>query len=90
MRAADTGAHKGGVITLDCVTSPRLVVECRRCTRKGDYRVSTMRQRFGERASLVDILRELSADCPRAQKVRRRIYSDMCEARWVDVAKSIG
>ncbi len=52
-----------GSQTLSDVRRARLVVACDRCLRHGDYSVAKLMRERGD-LRLVDILAELTADCP--------------------------
>jgi len=52
-----------GSQTLSDLRQARLHVTCDRCRRRGDYSVARLKRERGD-LRLVDILAELTADCP--------------------------
>ena len=56
---------------------------CRACPRLGRYRLATLAERFGARASLADVLQALSASCPRQQRNTHPGYE--CGAYYPDL-----
>jgi hypothetical protein len=66
-----------GAITLAdvAVRTDELVVACTRCERAGQYSVKALVRHYGRRRGVPDLLRLLSADCPRALSVSG---CDMC------------
>jgi hypothetical protein len=59
-----------------------LRVECTRCERRGQYRVSTVIEQIGEDGKLTDWLYRLTLDCPRKTAPG---LSDPCGARMPDL-----
>jgi hypothetical protein len=52
-----------------------LTVACTRCERAGRYRLDTLIVRHGEDFGIPDLLRHLSADCPKRRSIT--VY-DLC------------
>ena len=52
-----------------------LAVACSRCERAGQYRLETLIARHGEDFGIPDLLRQLSADCPKRRSIT--VY-DLC------------
>jgi len=68
-----------GSQTLSDVRQARLVVACDRCERRGDYSVARLYAQRGD-LRLVDLLAELTADCPRRAALD---LHQRCNARFV-------
>lgn len=62
----------GGSITLGQVAAhtATLAVACSRCDRAGRYSLDTMIAKHGPQFGIPDLLRLLSADCPKRQSVK--------------------
>lgn len=60
-----------GSITLDQVAERTavLVVACSRCTRAGRYHLETLIARYGQHCGVPELLRLLSADCPKRASI---------------------
>ena len=61
-----------------------LVVACDKCGRKGRYSVARLIERHGRDAKVLDLLAEITADCPKKQAGN---MSDQCAARCPDLPK---
>jgi hypothetical protein len=61
-----------------------LRVECVICERCGQYWVSRLIEQRGLGGKVVDLLAEVSADCP---KKRARNFSDQCGAQCPDLPR---
>jgi len=61
-------------------------VTCTKCTRRGNYRLARLAERFGAEASLVDVLRALSRDCANhGFKREKGSYPQPCGAVLADL-----
>jgi hypothetical protein len=58
-------------------------IACRKCDRRGRYRIATLIERFGGDKKLPDMIAEISGDCPRRQAMNVGIR-DLCGAYLVD------
>jgi hypothetical protein len=61
-----------------------LVVACSRCDRAGRYRLDTLISRHGPGYGVPELLRALSADCPKRESVS--VY-DLCGIHCPDLSK---
>ncbi len=61
----------GGSLSLADVAerTPDLAAACNRCDRAGRYRMSRLIEQHGASCSVPDLLRLLSADCPKRKSV---------------------
>jgi hypothetical protein len=77
---------RDGAITFDDLRSrlPTLRVVCGKCGRAGRYSVERLVDRRGCDGKVVDLLAELSADCPRS--VANSLY-DRCNAHCPDIPR---
>lgn len=57
-----------------------LVVDCRRCPRKGRYRLDKLIARYGLDEPVATFVDSLTADCPHKMKPNASIY-DRCRAQ---------
>jgi hypothetical protein len=57
-------------------------IECRYCERTGRHGLARLVRRFGPEAGLPDVLKALSADCPRRQDRR---FNGPCGAGFPDL-----
>lgn len=62
-------------------------IACSRCTRKGQYRLARLAERYGAETRLTDILAKLSASCLHADVGRHQSVHDRCGAMYPDLAK---
>lgn len=69
-------------------TYPYVVVRiaCDACRRKGSYRLARLADRFGAEASLDDVLKQLSADCPKRSLKRYKGEYLVCGVTLPDLA----
>lgn len=63
---------KDGTYRLVEYPAPRIVIECSKCNRRGDYSVARLLQRFGADMPMPTLLRELSGDCDEHRALRPR------------------
>jgi hypothetical protein len=61
-----------------------LHVHCPKCSRAGSYRLSGLIEKRGRDGKVIDLLDELTADCPKKQA---RNMNDPCGAKCPDLAK---
>ena len=61
-----------------------LEVACDKCARKGRYAVARLIEQRGRDAKVLDLLAEITADCPKKQAGN---MSDQCAARCPDLPK---
>jgi hypothetical protein len=61
-----------------------LRVECATCTRAGQYWIARLIEQRGRHGKVVDLLAEVSADCPRRARGR---MNDQCGVRCPDLPK---
>ena len=61
-----------------------LVVTCDKCGRKGRYAVARLIEQRGRDAKVVNLLAEITADCPKKQAGN---MSDQCAAPCPDLPK---
>jgi len=61
-----------------------LRIECATCTRAGQYWIARLIEQRGRDGKVVDLLAEVSADCPRRTAGR---MNDRCGVRCPDLAK---
>ncbi len=62
-------------------------IACSRCSRKGQYRLARLAERYGAEARLTDVLAKLSANCPHADTARHQNVHDRCGAMYPDLTK---
>jgi hypothetical protein len=62
----------------------RLNVACDKCGRRGRYALARMIEQRGRDGKLVDLLAEVTADCPKKQADN---MGDQCAARFPDLAR---
>jgi hypothetical protein len=70
---------RNGSQTLSDVRQVRLAIACDRCGRRGDYSVARLDGQCGD-LRLVDLLAEVTADCPRRAAVS---IHERCRAHFV-------
>ena len=74
----------GAVILSDLVGKLELIrVECKKCDRKGRYRVLRLMKELGPDFSLVAFKERVTADCPK--RTSQNLY-DQCGASFPDLA----
>lgn len=54
-----------------------LTFVCSKCDRRGRYHLATLIERFGDAATVPNVLAEISADCPR-RSPKRQSALDLC------------
>ncbi|MDO9713795.1 hypothetical protein [Paracraurococcus lichenis] len=74
-----------GAVLLREFPGDLVLVECRRCPRRGRYRLATLLQRFGPTATLPEVLVALSADCDRRRDWR---HDGPCGAGFPDLVRT--
>ena len=76
----------GGSITLVQVADHTavLAVACSRCDRAGRYSLDTLIAKHGPQSGIPDLLRLLSADCPKRQSVSAY---DLCGVHCPELTK---
>ena len=62
-------------------------IACSRCSRKGQYRLARLAERYGAEARLTDVLAKLSSNCPHADTAQHQGIHDRCGAFYRDLAK---
>ena len=62
--------------------SPMVSLRCWKCPRAGRYRKAALIERHGEAMNLPDLLRAVSADCPR----RASLGNDPCGVHYAELA----
>ena len=60
-------------------------IACSRCSRKGQYRLVRLAERYGAEARLTDVLAKLSANCPHADTAQHQGIHDRCGALYRDL-----
>jgi hypothetical protein len=66
-------------MTVYDLSTPRLVVACEKCDRRGFYSVERLWRERGD-IKLTDFLAEVTTDCPRAIAAA---FHDRCAARFI-------
>lgn len=61
-----------------------LRVACDKCARKGRYSITRLIEQRGRDAKVLDLLAEITADCPKKQAGN---MSDQCAARCPDLPR---
>ena len=61
-----------------------LHVACERCGRKGRYAVARLIEQRGREVKVLDLLAEITADCPKKQAGN---MGDLCAARCPDLLR---
>jgi hypothetical protein len=64
----------------------KLEVACEKCGRKGRYAVARLIEQRGRDAKVIDLLAEITADCPKKQAGD---LSDQCAARCPDLPRGM-
>jgi hypothetical protein len=79
-----------GAITLGEVSARTTVlrIACRRCDRQGRYTVASLISRHGPAFTVPDVLRSISADCPRQSAATS--VNDICGAYCPGLAALFG
>lgn len=65
-----------------------LHVVCRRCERRGQYRLARLVERYGRSAAVAQFLDDVSADCPRRTNPAVSIY-ERCQAHLPDLPRLV-
>ena len=75
---------RDGAITFDDLQGKltALRVACEKCGRAGRYHVERLIERRGPRGKVVDLLAEVTADCPRRAAAN---FTDRCGAKCPDL-----
>ena len=77
--------HDGAITFGDLVGKlDMLRVACEKCGRKGRYAVARLIEQRGREAKVLDLLAEITADCPKKQAGN---MSDQCAARCPDLPR---
>jgi hypothetical protein len=79
---------RDGAITFDDLRSklPMLRVVCGKCCRAGRYSIERLIDRRGNDGKVVDLLADLSTDCPRRIA---NTFTDQCNAHCPDIPRVI-
>ena len=57
-------------------------LQCSKCGRSGQYRKTTLIEKYGRDIPLPDLLHKIAADCPKMD----RLGNDPCGVRYGDLA----